>query len=1105
MDEKHIFSILQDHFRTNGLVHQQTSSFDEFVNHGIQSIIEGEPPVLIEQEKGKMQELHFGNVYVQPPKVSPDECRRRNMTYTSPVFVDIIEKIMDEEEKIIEQKVHSRIIIGKIPIMVKSSKCILYSKTPGEQISLGECSMDPGGYFIIKGNERVLVAQIRKAYNQVSVYKNKDIEKYSYTASIRSMSEETGHSVLLGTYLSSNDRTITFSLPYIKEHIPVGILFKALGFTSESDIRSLIGVDGSMASKYVEFIIRDSYFVNTKEEALKYIGKRSMHVIPSDRQAAYAWQVVETELLPHMGITSTVKEKAVFIGYMVNKLISTRVGMRDEDDRDNQGIKRVESAGTLCGDLFRTLFKKLLIYVKQYIAKKKQHIDLRSVFDKNNSITNGLMYSFATGNWGVKKNSYIRAGVSQVLSRMTYGATLSHLRRILNPNGKNGKNAQIRQIHSSQFGYICPAETPEGKTSGIVLNYSLLTSTTTRIPTIQVRQSIENIDSLKYIDDIEDLENINDLCRVFLNGVLVGLTETPDYFVQTFKKLRTSKTIDRQVSIVYDNIDEEIRIFSDEGRLTRPLFTVEENELMIKKNDGTDWNTLVDKNLITYVDASEIESCVVSMFPSNLEECKYENDLCEIHPSMMLGVMASIIPFPDHNQSPRNCYQSSMGKQALGIYALSYKNRTDTISYVLEYPQRPLVSTKASDFMGFNQMPSGVNAIVAIATYSGFNQEDSIIINKSAIDRGLFMTTCYKTITCQETKSISSIKEVICLPPKHNTYVKPGDLEYFKRKNANYSFLDKRGIVKKGTSVNKGDILVGKIKITSSKEGHDKKIDCSLIVKKGEEGIVDRVIYDRTKAGHIIVKVVIRSLRIPEVGDKFASRAAQKGTCGIVYRQEDMPFNAEGISPDIIVNPHAIPSRMTINQLMECVLGKACTLNGEYGDATPFTSNSTGVAEQICTKLEKSGYQRNGWETLYSGFTGKPLKAQVFMGPTYYQRLKHMVKDKMHSRSHGTVTSLTRQPMEGRSRDGGLRFGEMERDCIITHGTSRFLKERLFDMSDPFTIHTCDVCGLVLKAKGECVRCNTDKTSEMNFPFASKLLVQELQSMGIKVKITAEA
>lgn len=1115
MDEKTVFDILRNHFEMKGLVHQQTESFNHFITKGIQEVIDEEPEVIIQRKKDQQQIISFGHIYIPPPKITesngktrrlyPAEARRRNMTYCSPIYCDIKESIVNQDGKN-EETFHTRIPIGKIPIMVRSAGCNLKRKTNLQRIKLGECDMDPGGYFIIKGNERVLVAQLRKAYNQVFVSKNKEGEKNMYTADIRSMSEETGHSVLIEAYFASNNRNITFSLPYIKENIPAGIVFKALGYTDEKDIRNLIGLEGVQVEKYLKHIIRDSYFIKTKDEALAYLGKHAIHTIPPEKHKAYAWQVVESELFPHMGVTASVKEKAIYMGYIINKLLATRIGMRSEDDRDNQRIKRIETAGTLCRDLFRTLFKRYTNSLSQYLTKKKQFTDIMTVISKNNSITNGLLYSFSTGNWGVKKNSYIRSGVSQVLSRMTYGATLSHLRRVIISNGKDGKNSKIRQIHSSQFGYICPSEcfdpetqilmwdgtvkraadvvvgdtliddygqpvkvkstcsgkknmydiipvkknftkhrvtdnhiltlkirkhkdicktsknrpkkwfveyfnretlkfqskyfitreeaqqfvdnmsddntvdltieqyeklnktakdrlvifkspgigwkkqdvlldpyilgmwlgdglstgygfalnyktdnelleywnkwarendatvnkgsrysysinklkgfleqynlvknkhipneyivndrqtrlkvlaglidtdghvrangreirivqgpanyriidnahmlamslgfscgvkegksqwtdektnekkystykeltvtgkgieeiptllprkklnppnnttqlkrcesfmgskfvleekgvgpyvgwqledkrgrftlstgeivhnTPEGKTAGIVLNFSLLTSVTTRIPTVQVKETIEGVDSLITIDDVKELEDIKMACKVFLNGILMGLTDTPGYFVEKVKELRKKKLLESDVSIVYDTIDEEVRVYSDEGRLTRPLFDVEKNKLLVQKRDGTKWNELVKKGKIKYIDASEIEACVVAMFPGVLDKGEYDNDLCEIHPSMMLGVMASIIPFPDHNQSPRNCYQSSMGKQALGIYALSYKQRTDTVSFVLDYPQRPIVSTKAADFMGFNDMPSGVNAIVAILAYTG--------------------------------------------------------------------------------------------------------------------------------------------------------------------------------------------------------------------------------------------------------------------------------------------------------------------------------------------------------------------------------------------------
>ena len=350
--------------------------------------------------------------------------------------------------------------------------------------------------------------------------------------------------------------------------------------------------------------------------------------------------------------------------------------------------------------------------------------------------------------------------------------------------------------------------------------------------------------------------------------------------------------------------------------------------------------------------------------------------------------------------------------------------------------------------------------------------------------------------------------ETIGVPPRSSVGIKQGGAGYFRRKNGNFSLLDERGVVRKGIHVKKGDFIIGKTLVKSSKSGDETRTDCSVAIKQGEEGIVDMVDVTTTPNGYTMVKVKIRQQRQPEIGDKVASRAAQKGTIGAIYRQEDMPFNADGICPDIIINPHCIPSRMTVNQLMECVLGKACAIKGAYGDATPFTSSSTGnAAERICELLAKVGmeqnnaHERTGWEQMTNGMSGEPVNAKVFMGPTYYQRLKHMVGDKIHSRAQGHVTTLTRQPLEGRSRDGGLRFGEMERDCMIAHGASRFLKERLFDCSDPYQIIVCDQCGMITASQDECIACRKDKVTRKNMPYASKLLCQELMAMGIKVAI----
>lgn len=1114
IDEKHIWKIIGNFFEKKGLVYQQIEHFNHYINHGIQQVIDEEAGIEIIPKKGQKYTIQFDGISVSAPGIIeedrnlkiiyPQETRRRDLNYDAAICCDITETLY-EDEKIIEQTVHRRITIGRTPIMLRSDRCNLTNLTKLECIKVGECEHDSGGYFIIRGNERVLVAQLRANYNQPIVLKQKEGEKYSHIAEIRSMSEETGHSVQLKAMVGNDDRTIVFSLPYIKELMPIGVVFKALGFTEDEDIIKLIGIDSSKTSKYIRLILRDSFFIQNQEEALNYMGSYSIHTIPKEKRLAYAKQVCETELFPHMGVGSTNKEIAIILGHIVNQLLSTYIGMRAPDDRDNYANKRVETSGILCTELFRTLFKRYINTLKIQLEKKKTHLDALAIIRKTNSITQGLKHCFSTGNWGVQKNAYIRTGVSQVMSRMTYGATLSHLRRIVIPIGKEGKNAKIRQIHSTQFGYICPAETPEGQSSGIVLNFSLLSRVTKKIPTSLVKEVLDESKNIVQISDL-NIDHIKDSSHVFLNGILIGMTQDPDTLVEEVIGLRRQRSLDGDVSVTYDMIDEVVRIYCDAGRCSRPLFTVGKDGLNIKKSYGYMWNKLVKKNLIEYVDNAEIENNVIAMTSKNLSQWK--NDYCEIHPSMMQGVMANIIPFPDHSPSPRNCYQCSMGKQALGIYALSYKQRTDTIVYVLDYPQRPIVGTKPGEFMGFNSMPSGINAIVAVMAYTGFNQEDSVILNQSAIERGLFSVTSYRTISDVEKKGGMYTFETIGVPPVSSSGIKQNQPGYFRRKNGNFSLLDHRGVVHKGVTVKKGDFIIGKIHTKSSKSGEETKTDCSICIKQGEEGIVDMVDVTTTPNGYMMVKVKIRQQRIPEIGDKFASRAAQKGTCGAVYNQADMPFNQDGIVPDIIINPHCIPSRMTVNQLMECVLGKACAIGGTYGDATPFSSSSTNnAAERICDILAKVGmeqgnaHDRTGWETMYNGMTGEPVKAKVFMGPTYYQRLKHMVSDKIHSRAHGHVTTLTRQPLEGRSRDGGLRFGEMERDCMIAHGASRFLKERLFDCSDPYQIIVCNQCGMITASQDECLACRKDNVTKCNFPYAAKLLTHELMAMGIKVAI----
>ncbi len=469
LGENYRWNVVKSFFEQKGIVDHQISTFDNYLITGIQRVVQ-ESSINMDQKDMKYK-VTFGDVYIPPyptiieenrkvRKLYPSEARLRDLNYDSPIFVDIKEELQMDDQPL-EIVVHKRILIGRTPIMLNSEKCSLRHCSQKEKIDNGECENDPGGYFIIKGKERVLVGQLRGVYNQQIVMLQKPDNKYKYICEVRSMSEETGHSVLIQAKVGMNDRTVVFSLPYVKDDIPVGIVFKALGYTEEKDIQNLIGYSEEL-QKYVKYIFRDSFFIKNQEEALKYIGQFSINIIKDDKRKDYAWQVIENEILPHMGISSSIKEKAYFLGSMINKLLLTHVGLRQEDDRDNYVNKRVEMAGVLCCELFRTLFKRFTKAVEAQLEKKKQRPDVLSIISRTNSITLGLKLAFATGNWGVQKNNYIRTGVSQVLSRMTYGATLSHLRRVVIPIGKEGKNAKIRQTHTSQIMFICPNETPEG-------------------------------------------------------------------------------------------------------------------------------------------------------------------------------------------------------------------------------------------------------------------------------------------------------------------------------------------------------------------------------------------------------------------------------------------------------------------------------------------------------------------------------------------------------------------------------------------------------------------------------------------------------------------
>ena len=1161
------WNVIGAFFEAKGLVSQQLDSFDEFVSTTMQQCVDENSLITLDQTAPpsddednpillRRYEIKFGHIMLSRPAMTegdgstgvmlPQEARLRNLTYSSPLYLEMSKKVsvarerrvapsevdgelgeeLTGEETQLEWTVEGdepdatppKVFIGKLPIMLKSRFCLLKDLGEQELYNWGECPYDQGGYFIINGSEKVLIAQERSAGNIVQVFKKSD-DRVPFTAEIRSMGEKGSRqlSSLTVRYFASGP-SIRATLPYVRDDVPIPIVFRALGVVSDEDILNHICFDpnDTQMMALLRHGIDETQAYQSREAALDFISKRSNALGSSrEKRLKFARDIMQKELLPHISQTEgSETRKAFFLGYMVHRMLQVVLGRREPDDRDHFGKKRLDLAGPLMARLFRIQFQKLYKDVQQYLKKcvesgKEFNLTLGV---KSTTLTNGLKYSLATGNWGEqKKASSATAGVSQVLSRYTFAATLSHLRRTNTPLGREGKIAKPRQLHNTHWGLVCPAETPEGQACGLVKNLALMCYITVGSPSEPIVEFMIQR-NMEVLEEFEPTRAPHST-KVFVNGVWVGVHRDPTHLVRVMQQLRRSGTISPEVSLVRDIRDREFKIFTDGGRVCRPLFVIDNDpkssnkgllvltKAHIKKleddgdlDDDMDpdekaskyfgWNGLVKAGAVEFLDAEEEETVMIAMTPDDLEisrqvqagytlpELDPENPNarlkapvrksqqtwthCEIHPSMILGICASIIPFPDHNQSPRNTYQSAMGKQAMGVFMTNFDERMDTMSNILYYPQKPLATTRSMEYLRFRELPAGQNAIVAIACYSGYNQEDSVIMNQSAIDRGLFRSLFYRTYMEQEKRVGMSLVE---------RFEKPLRTETLRLKRGTYEKLDDDGIIAPGTRVSGEDIIIGKtapIAPDAEELGQRTKLhtkrDASTPLRSTENGIVDKVMVTTNAEGLPFVKVRMRTTKVPQIGDKFASRHGQKGTIGITYRQEDMPFSSQGITPDLIINPHAIPSRMTIAHLIECQISKVASLSGYEGDATPFTDITV---DQVSRLLRKQGYQSRGFEIMYNGHTGRKLVAQLFFGPTYYQRLRHMVDDKIHARARGPVQILTKQPVEGRARDGGLRFGEMERDCMISHGASAFLRERLFEVSDAFRVHICDICGLM--------------------------------------------
>lgn len=1168
-DAEPYFALLDMYFDRNKqvLVQHHIDSFNQFIDEIIPSIIQGGENVIHErasEDKIVRHRLTFSNLGIKPPTIENDEGRlypidaiQKNLTYSSKYtatvtqWQDIIDINTGETDTQMIGAPDPDVPIAKIPIMVGSKYCNLVMKPDPKG---KHCKYDMGGYFIVNGGEKVILSAENMIQRKPMVFSKKDQNSLIYYVQVHSRPDtQFVGNIQMFTIKLKKDNTIVFNIPYFKE-ISIFTLMRALGLEADEDITDAI-LDSKRETNILNILSvslnSQSAVTISREEAIELLvnslrsTKSSTETDPeikAQQKRKYVMKILTQSILPHVTSGTNNPEidmlyKGLFIGQMIRKLLKCSLRnpkeleeMRGCDDRDSMLNKRIELPGILLGGLFEQFFKKMLSDCnKTFRNRNTNAAKTPNIIGqiKANPIEQGLRQALSTGTFG----SQSRKGLAQMLNRLNHMNSLSYMRRVIYPitDASTNKMVAPRQLHNSQWAKMCPLETPEGAKTGFTKNMAMLTNIT-----VAMHSQIPKIK--KYLlGKIKPLETVNRKqlhtnVKVFINRCWIGMVKDFTKVQADLRRMRFHGELEKSVSFYFDYDQREFHIYTEGGRLIRPYLVVTDNELNFKPHmlEGvTGWDEFMLKypEVIEYVDSEEEQNMMLAVFPAYVEKAKYimktksvsnvdkldrinrtnrydgyvyeRYTHCEIHPSMLLGVVSSSIPFPEHNQGTRGIFQYNQAKQAMGLYISDYRERTD-ISYILYHSQIPIVASRAAKYTGSHIFPAGENAIVAIASYMGYNQEDSMLMNLSATQKGFMRAQSLK-------KAIETIKKNPA-SSQPGIFMKPDRDKVDGIKDANYSKLTEDGYCRPETSIKNGDVIIGMVnpKPTTTHENDKPYKDNSTIYKSLKPGAIDKVILGINQDGYPLIKIRIRSERIPDIGDKFTSRAGQKGTIGFKPHRADLMYSEDGLVPDIIINPNCMPKRMTIGQMIEGLLGKLCAIKGVYGDATPYTGLDF---DAINKALVEAGGEPWGNQTMYSGLTGKKLETKIFITPTYYQRLKQMVADKVHSRSRGPTQFLTRQPPDGRIRDGGSRVGEMERDAMCAHGIAQFLKERMVDNSDIYTTHVCDICGLLAHKVPQrkhyiCRTCqNTTRISKIVIPYCFKLFLQELRSINILGRI----
>ena len=1204
-DEKQIdWKIINSYFNSNRYYFTtfQIDSYNDFVLNKLPYTIKALNPITMLKKHDNGNIKHEVNIYVghkdgdkiylgkpilyvdkRNKPLYPNEARLKDLSYMADLNVDIfIEYITyDTNSKKISEQSHTitkkNLNIGKIPIMVHSKLCILNNQPSAILREMGECPFDQGGYFIISGKEKTIISQERIKTNKIFIEKSKD-DKFSYTGLIRCTSQENALFPKTVRFFVYSDKyrdgirknAILVTCPNIKEPIPLFILFRALGIESDKEILSYILYDINNKSnkkllKFLRHSIIDSNTIYTQKDAINFI---SNHV--EYKNSDNTKFILSNDLFPNVG--KNFIDKAYFLGYLINKLIKVELNIEKATNKDNYLYKRVDLSGFLISNLFRDLYNKLRNNIRDELDKQylygnwKESGNIRDIINiKNfnrifdsNIITENITKSFK-GNWAGVMNDASKEGIIQDLNRLSYLGYLSHVRRVNTPLDRSTKLVEPHRLGNTQFGAMCPIESPDGANIGLLKHFPIFSIVSNDIDPSEIIRCCRDHDML-FLSEVSP-QNIFKSVKVFVNNNWIGIHYQPHIFHKKLKLFKQTGIINPLISISWYVQDNEIHIQTDSGRVLRPLYIVNNskknnNVLNIdlyenKKQlitDNINWKHLIKGKLIKdldiysnkyndnllktlivdnklnydklrensgileYVDIEESTNGLIAMNRKYLENKNNKYTHCEIDPSTIFSVYTNIIPFSNHNPYPRNAFGCQQGKQAIGVYATNFNNRIDTASYIIHYPQRAIVHTKYSKYTHNDELPNGENLIVAIMTYTGFNQEDSIIVNKNSIERGMFNISKFKSYINEESKN--GDEQILFSNPLE--LIKKGNQIKFKL--ANWDFIDEFGLPKEGVYIDEDDVILGKVatnidyvddndeeQIFNKKIKNISYVDKSVIGNKIIKGFVDKVFVYKNNENMKKVKIRLRKTMKPELGDKMSSRAGQKGVCGMIYSQEDMPFNKDGIVPDIIINPHAIPTRATIGQLIECVL---CKLGCKYAATFDGTAFNNQNSLKLFKSLNNGNLHRYSDEILYNGFTGTQMPCHIFFGPTYYYRLKHMVSDKVNYRTTGPITSTSRQPTKGRANGGGLRIGEMETNAILGHGLGSFIKESMMERSDKYnySIENNNSTIAFYNNKTGDIRSsykddNVYDYSNVETPYSFKLLVQEIENFGIKTQL----